>query len=170
MSTVPKRQKLGGRGSHVDLAACAHFLRLVDETEGYEGGGVRIVGFVEVDGVSGDANEGPLGKVGSVGEGERFTDDAGHAYCREKRWRVIICGSRGVKGHTTSGWVETLGLLGEAVHFNHLSDSSICPSFASNDFLDLLAKCLGMLRIFGQVIKSMGEGLQDILLLTISEI
>jgi len=104
--------------------------------------------------MKGDGNVGTFKKVGSVGEGERFTDDAGHAYYREKRWRVIICSSRGVRGHTTSGWVETLALFNEAVHLYHLGDGDICPSFAINDFLDLLGKHLGMLRIFGQVIKA----------------
>ena len=65
MPTVPKRQKVGGRSSHVDLASRA-LLRLVDETEGYEGGGGRIVGFVEVNGMSGAGDVGTFWKVGSV--------------------------------------------------------------------------------------------------------
>jgi len=86
MPAVPKRQKVGGRGRHVDLAARALLLPLVDETERYESGGVGVVGFIEVDGISGDGEVGTFGKVGSVGEGERFTDDAGQAYCKEERW------------------------------------------------------------------------------------
>ena len=69
---VPKRRKVDGRGSHVDFAARAFLLRLVDETEGYEGGGVGIVGCVQVDGMGGDPNVGIFGKIGSVGEGERM--------------------------------------------------------------------------------------------------
>ena len=66
-----------------------------------------------------------------------------------------------MQGHTTCECVETLALFDEAVHFYHLSDCSIRPPFMINDFLDLLAKRLGMLRIFGQVVKSMDEGLRD---------
>ena len=59
--------------------------------------------------------------------------------------------------------METLGLFDEAVHFYHLSDGSIRPPFSINDILDLLAKRLGVLRIFCQVIKDMGECLHDVL-------
>ena len=69
MPTVPERQKVGVRGGHVDLATRALFLSLVDETEGYEGGRVGVVGFVQVDGMNGDGDIGTFGKVGSVGEG-----------------------------------------------------------------------------------------------------
>jgi len=81
---VSKLQKVGGRGGHVEFVARG--LRLVDETGGYEGGGVGIVGFVEVDGIRGNGDEGTFGNVRSIGEREGFTDDASHAYCMEKRW------------------------------------------------------------------------------------
>jgi len=82
--TVPKCQKVERRGGYVDLRALA-LLRLVGETEGYEGGGVGIVGFVEVDGMRGDNDVGTFGKVCSIGEGEGFTDDAHHVYCKVTR-------------------------------------------------------------------------------------
>jgi len=68
----------------------------------------------------------------------------------------------GVKGHTTSARVETLALFDEAVHFHHLRDGSIGPPFPINDVLDLLAKGLGILRMLGQVIKNVGEGLHHV--------
>jgi len=71
--TVPKHQIVIGHGGYVELAA-QPFLRLVNETEG---GGVRIVGFIKVDGVTGDGDEGIFGEVGSIREGEGFTDDVG---------------------------------------------------------------------------------------------
>ena len=86
MPTVPEGQKVSVRGSHVDFASRALLHRLVDETEGYEGRGVGIVGFVEVDGTQGDGDVSTFGKVCSVGEGERFTGLARHNYCREKQW------------------------------------------------------------------------------------
>ena len=80
---MPERKKVGGRGSHVELATRT-LLRLVNETEGYEGGRVGVVGFIELDRIGRDGNVGTFGKVGSVREGVGFTDNAGHAYCREK--------------------------------------------------------------------------------------
>ena len=57
---MSKLQKVGGRGGHVEFVARV-LLRLVEETGGYEGGGVGIVGFVEVDGIKGTAMKVPLG-------------------------------------------------------------------------------------------------------------
>ena len=42
----------------------------------------------------------------------------------------------------------------------------LCPPFVIDDFLDLLTKSLGILRIFGQVIKGVGEGLHDVFQVT----
>ena len=66
-----------------------------------------------------------------------------------------------MQGRTASAWVETLGLLDEAVHFFHSGDGSKRPPFTINNFLDLLAKRLGVLRMCSQVIEDMGEGLHD---------
>ena len=84
MPTVPEGQKVGVRGSHVDLAARA-LLRLADKTKGYKRGGVGIVGIVQMDSMGGDGDEGTFGKACSVGEGEGFTSNTRHAYYREKR-------------------------------------------------------------------------------------
>ena len=85
MPDIPERKKVGGRCGHVDLAART-LLRLVGEAEGYERCGVGVVRFIKLDCTDQDGDVGTFGKVGSVREGKGFTDNAAHAYCREKRW------------------------------------------------------------------------------------
>ena len=85
MPAVPKRQKIGGCGSDVDLGAGA-IICLVNKVGGHKGGGIGIDGFVKVDGISGDPNVGIFGKVDSVREGEGFMDNVVHGYGREKQW------------------------------------------------------------------------------------